>query len=89
MKITNRDLLEKVCSRQQDGKIYFISGLYRDEGVPALNAVNPDGSLDWRIENPDFIHFVSSRTGLSFSPDGKTLYVPGKGPSVFAVSFGR
>ena len=69
-----------------DGKIYFISGLYRDEGVPALNAVNPDGSLDWRIENPDFIHFVSSRTGLSFSPDGKTLYVPGKGPSVFAVA---
>jgi outer membrane protein assembly factor BamB len=64
-----------------DGTIYFMSGW--QEGIPTLYAVNPDGSLKWSLENPDFNYFV--RTGLSFSPDGKTLYVPGQGPSVFAI----
>ena len=69
-----------------DGTVYFMSGLYIDAGIPALNAVNPDGSLKWRLENPDFNHHPSSRVGLSFSPDSKTLYVPGQGPSVFAIN---
>jgi outer membrane protein assembly factor BamB len=68
-----------------DGKIYTISGLDFFEGIPALNAINPDGSLDWRMENPDFNYDLDKRIGLSFSPDGKTLFVPGKGPSVFAI----
>ena len=68
-----------------DGTIYFVSGLDMDCEVPAINAVNPDGSLKWRLENPDFNFTVRSRVGISFSPDGKTLYVPGQGPSVFAI----
>jgi outer membrane protein assembly factor BamB len=68
-----------------DGTIYFVSGLFRLVGIPALNAVNPDGTLKWRLENAAFNNSVRSRIGLSFSPDGKTLYVPGQGPSVFAI----
>ena len=68
-----------------DGTIYFVSGLNRGVGVPALNAVNPDGSLKWRLENAAFNYSVRSRIRLSFSPDGKTLYIPGQGPSVFAI----
>jgi outer membrane protein assembly factor BamB len=68
-----------------DGTVYFVSGWSRDVQVAALNAVNQDGSLKWRLENPDFNSSIRSRVGLSFSPDGKTLYVPGRGPSVFAI----
>ena len=64
-----------------DGTIYFVSGW--QGGVPILYAVNPDGSLKWSLENPDFNY--SGRSGISFSPDGKTLYLPGTGPSVFAI----
>jgi outer membrane protein assembly factor BamB len=65
-----------------DGTIYFLSGSWRN-GVPTLYAVNPDGSLKWNMENSDFNYFID--TGISFSPDGKTLYLPGINPSVFAI----
>ena len=64
-----------------DGTIYFMSGW--QEGIPTLYALNPDGSLKWRLENPDFNYSI--RAGLSFSPDGKTLYIPGIGPSVIDI----
>jgi outer membrane protein assembly factor BamB len=64
-----------------DGTIYFISGW--QEGIPTLYAVNPDGSLKWKLENSDFNYF--NRTGITFSPNGETLYVPGQVSSVFAI----
>lgn len=66
-----------------DGTIYFVSGSWQDV-VPTLYAVNPDGTLKWTLQNPDFNYSV--RIGISFSPDGKTLYLPGIGPSVFAIN---
>lgn len=65
-----------------DGTIYFVSGSWQNEAT-TLYALNPDGSLKWSLDHPDFNY--STRTGISFSPDGKTLYVPGTDPSVFAI----
>ena len=45
-----------------DGTIYFSSD-------KALFAMNPDGSVKWQL--PTY-----PRSGVTFSPDGKTLYVP-------------
>ncbi|MCF8305505.1 MAG: hypothetical protein K9I71_03840, partial [Ignavibacteriales bacterium] len=51
----------------KDGNIYFISS-------QTLRVLNKDGQLIWSHNDPDF----SRRYYTSFSPDGKTLYIPGK-----------
>jgi outer membrane protein assembly factor BamB len=64
-----------------DGIIYFISGSW--SATPTLYAVNPDGTLKWSLENSNFNY--SGISGISFSSDGETLFVPGIDPSVFAI----
>jgi hypothetical protein len=64
-----------------DGTVYFVSGSI--VSIPAINAVNPDGSLKWKLEYPDLN--ASASSGIAFSPDGKTIYLPCTGPSLIAV----
>jgi outer membrane protein assembly factor BamB len=60
-----------------DGTFYCISS------VGTLFAVSRDGKLMWSLRDPDFSG--SYRSVLTFSPDGKTLYVPGRGVAVNAI----
>jgi len=66
----------------KDGTIYALSKF--DENY-ALVAISKDGNLLWKLENNRFRG--DGRSGNSFSPDGKTLYVPGEphGPAMFAI----
>jgi hypothetical protein len=64
-----------------DGTIYLLNG--NTQTTAKLVAVNPSGSIDWYYENP-MINY-STYSGTSISPDGKTIYVPGNGPSIFAI----
>jgi len=60
-----------------DGVFYCISM----QGT--LYAINPDGALKWSLKNSKFSG--NERSVLTFSPDGKTLYVPGEGIAVNAL----
>jgi outer membrane protein assembly factor BamB len=62
-----------------DGIIYFI-GAY---GV--LYAVDKEGKLKWKYEDERF--YVGTNSALTFSPDGKVLYIQGyKDVSVLAFN---
>lgn len=62
-----------------EGNIYFIAGY----GSNKLYCISQsDGSIKWHIYNEDFPGWPG--TSLSFSPDGKTLYIPGNTNSVYA-----
>lgn len=63
-----------------DEKLYCIN--YDIAGVSQLIAINPNGGIDWTYVDADI--YSSTSPGTSFSPDGKTLYIPGKGPSILA-----
>jgi hypothetical protein len=60
-----------------NGNIYFVA---RDQN---LYVISKNGTLITKIYNPDFVWAEYAGTG--FSPDGSTIYVPGYGPTVFAV----
>ena len=51
-----------------DGAIYFIDDSYN------LYAVNPNGSLRWKVDGYHKFQTVGA-AGISFAPDGNTLYV--------------
>ena len=65
----------------KDGTIYLLSG--SPQTTAKLIAISPNGTIDWYFENPN-INYGSSG-GTAISPDGKTIYIPGIGPSLFAV----
>jgi outer membrane protein assembly factor BamB len=52
-----------------DGILYFVTGSH------TLYALTPAGQVAWQITDQRFIN--AGHGVLSFSPDGKTLYVPG------------
>ena len=67
-----------------DGTIYFISYDFRASSISTfLYAVDKEGFAKWTLSNDSF----SGRNSIciSFSPDGRTLYIPGLNPSLFAV----
>ena len=65
----------------KDGKIYFVGfdNLFNSK----LFCINPSGFIEWVYENNDILS--SAAPGTSFSPDGKTLFIPGKGRSILAL----
>jgi hypothetical protein len=60
-----------------DGTIYLI-----DRGSQ-LHAVSDKGIVKWVISNGDFRGLDNS--SISFSPDGETLYLPGRIRSIYAI----
>jgi outer membrane protein assembly factor BamB len=66
----------------KDGTIYFLDDL---SGIMTLTAVSSEGSIIWRLSNSDFSG--DELDGMSFSPDGKVLYIPGwfNKQAIFAV----
>jgi len=60
-----------------DGTFYCISAQRR------LFAVSAGGQLLWNLYDPQFSG--ATHCVLTFSPDGRTLYVPGEGVAVSAV----
>jgi len=58
-----------------DGTIYFLAD---DKNLYALT---PNGTLKWKYFHEDF---ESRSTVISFSPNGKTLYIPGTTKTVYA-----
>ena len=65
----------------KDGTIYLLSG--SPQTTAKLIAISPNGTIDWYFENPN-INYTSS-SGTAISSDGKTIYIPGIGISIFAV----
>ncbi|MBZ0200695.1 MAG: PQQ-binding-like beta-propeller repeat protein [Ignavibacteriaceae bacterium] len=63
-----------------DGTIYLLNG--GPTTTAKLVAVNPIGKIDWYYENDNIYYATSS--GTAISPDGKTIYIPGTDPSLFA-----
>ncbi len=60
-----------------DGTLYFVS-----TNNFTLYAVSPNGDLLWSYYYPGFSGYPG--TSVTFSPDGKILYIPGRIPSLFA-----
>ncbi|MCX6148918.1 MAG: PQQ-binding-like beta-propeller repeat protein [Ignavibacteriales bacterium] len=65
----------------KDGTIYLLNG--DPTSIAKLVAIKPTGKIDWYFENPNIDYGSSS--GTAISPDGNTIYVPGIGPSIFAI----
>ncbi len=65
----------------KDGTLYLLNGGPRT--ISKLVAINPTGKIDWYYEN-EMIDY-SGGSGTSISPDGRTIYVPGKNPTIFAI----
>lgn len=57
-----------------DGTIYLPIGLLNTDTTGALYAINPDGSLQWRLP----LNILPSSTAPAIGPDG-TVYVHGNG----------
>jgi outer membrane protein assembly factor BamB len=65
-----------------DGTLYFL--LYgNNTGDGILVAISQQGQELWRLQNSGFSS--GHRATLTFSPDGNTLYIPGRGVSVHAL----
>jgi len=62
----------------KDGSIYLL------DNNNSLSAISPLGTLLWEYSDDRFTQFIIS--GISFSPDGNTLYVPGSINSVIAFN---
>jgi hypothetical protein len=65
----------------KDGTIYLLNG--SQQTTAKLVAVNLNGTIAWHYENPNLNY--GSTGGTAISPDGRTIYIPGIGPSLFAV----
>ena len=65
----------------KNGNIYFLTGDQANDKI--LYVVSQNGNLITKLYNPDFIW--AEYAGTAFSPDGLTIYIPGYGPTVFAV----
>jgi hypothetical protein len=63
-------IIETMVTVDKDGNIYVI------ERNQVLHVLTPDGQEIWSISDSRFINYA---TGMSFSSDGKTLYIPGNG----------
>ncbi len=76
---TGSRVLQTVINVDKEGTLYMI-GLYPS----ALIAISKDGRLLWSAENENFQ--AQSLEGMSFSTNGKILYIPGDndGPGVLA-----
>jgi len=61
-----------------DGILYIL------DRNSTLNAISPSGELIWQYSDTRFI--VNDASGISFSPDGNTLYIPGITTSVVAFN---
>ncbi|MHA2275645.1 MAG: hypothetical protein ACXAC2_07760 [Candidatus Kariarchaeaceae archaeon] len=61
-----------------DGILYIL------DGNKTLNAISPSGALIWQYSDDRFTSFTIS--GISFSPDGNTLFIPGSVNSVLAFN---
>jgi len=66
----------------RDGTIYSL-GYENNEFI--LFAINKDGEILWKLFNDDF--HGAELEGMSFSPDGNILYIPGSsnGKTIYAV----
>jgi outer membrane protein assembly factor BamB len=73
---TQDDLEMEGITMGLDGTIYLISQDYK------LYAISNEGYVKWSIANIDFRGFHNS--SISFSPDGKILYLPGRSKTVYA-----
>ncbi len=62
----------------KDGSIFILDPLN------SLCAISPSGTLLWQYSDDRFTQFIIS--GMSFSPDGETLYVPGSTTSIIAFN---
>ena len=62
----------------KEGNLYFVS---RNRFV----ALTPDGKFDWEIIDSRIYCLIVS-VAISFSPDGKTAYLPGCENAVIAIS---
>ena len=61
-----------------DGIIYIL------DRNSTLYAISPSGELIWQYSDARFI--INDYSGISFSPDGNTLYIPGITCSVIAFN---
>lgn len=61
-----------------DGILYIL------DRNSTLYAISPSGALIWQYSDTRFI--VNDASGISFSPDGNTLYIPGITTSVVAFN---
>ncbi|MBU2444430.1 MAG: PQQ-binding-like beta-propeller repeat protein [Bacteroidetes bacterium] len=71
-------IFNKTSSIDKYGNLYFTNILHK------MQVLNPGGQLIWEITDPR-INSLAVVYNLSFSPDGKTVYLPGQGVSVIAV----
>jgi hypothetical protein len=62
------------------GVMYFVSA------IGTLYAIDKNGNQLWTISNSDFLHY--DITTYTFSPDGKTLYIPGNKTTLYALDIG-
>jgi hypothetical protein len=71
--IDNIEVKQSGINIGKDGTIYFL-GL--QNGNISLYAISTSGSILWTYQNNNFRG--SELNSMSFSPDGNTLYIPGK-----------
>lgn len=61
-----------------DHTLYFI------DNTGKLYALSPEGYLNWSYVNPEF--FSGQGSAITFSNDGRTIYIPGKNLALFAFN---
>jgi outer membrane protein assembly factor BamB len=78
---TNGVVLNRGLGIDKNGTIYAVTNEADiDHGV--LYAVSEEGALLWKIENENFGYGI--HVNIAFSPDGRTLYLPGASSSIVA-----
>ncbi|MCF8357056.1 MAG: PQQ-binding-like beta-propeller repeat protein [Melioribacteraceae bacterium] len=78
----NNIITQNGLSIDKDGNIYALG---TKNGTPVLIAVGKMGEFLWDYQYENF--WVGQISSMSISPDGKTLYIPGRqfGPGVIAI----
>ncbi|MBU1098513.1 MAG: PQQ-binding-like beta-propeller repeat protein [Bacteroidetes bacterium] len=75
---TNANLWQKTINIGLDGSLYFI------DSSSKLYCLNSSGQLIWSFTDARF--YSGSGSSISFSNDGKTLYIPGINPSIISFN---
>jgi outer membrane protein assembly factor BamB len=57
--------------------------LYVVDNSSILHCISPDGKVKWSLADDRFNSYTSAL--MSFSPDGKILYLPGRGISLMSL----